>query len=456
MAKKIITTETREIIPRYYGLAFQGQAGTRIFDNPSTAALAYVLITNPDKQGGLANMLRNWQTQKRRELRGEAGYQPLFTLTEKQANKLLNCSPERLVEIVRESIKRNHGSYNLWDSYGNEAVSAEDLELRGEVLTGKVKSQRQGSHRIHLTGAVRGSQSQLRYSDSGCGCEDSYWSETKGGQRITTRRNCRHVKAAELESHLQDTRLQSPSKLMMTEKEAHEGQRSLTFNFVEDPFLQSLIADILIQNEVLGKSAYEIDRILMTPPIGPAIMPLSLQEEVVSGRATVEIMKGKMKKGELHPDLLRAQITVDDAFTSHLRRSGFQWQGYCLELGQEAYRFQHPETKTAVSLAMTPAPFYVVRNIAQSRIPSTGIFTPDYGPQDPLAQTTGTQQRLDDRTRKITPTIIEPAVRLKTPETGTIYLGRDLPKSVIEAYRRQIRNKTSNPETRLKILRIKF
>jgi len=445
-----IRKETKEIIPRYYGLSFQGSGNTRIFDNPSTAALAYIAIMSPDREGGLVDMLKEWQARKPRELAGEFGYNPLFSLNASQAKKLLGCRVEELVQIVREAIHRNHGSYNLWDCYGKEAVS--DLVLRGETLTAEVRSQAEGRYGINLKGAVRGVNGEIRYTDSSCSCGDNRWTETKGGINITTRRNCLHVKEAELESYMQDTRVQHHARELMREKQAHGGERSLTFNFVDDPFLRHLIADVLIAREVLGESVYSIDRKLLSGVIGPAITHLSLQQEIARGKAFFEILKGKNRTREIDKDLADAQEVIDEAFGGELRKAGYQWQGYCLELGNPACRYEHPEGN-AVSLSMEGLPFYVVRDLAQGRV--VPLFAQDYAPQNPFMISLIPHRRIDDRTRKETSCYIEPAVRINVPEVQR-NLRYNLPSRVIDAYRKAIRKHSSSPETKLKALRIKF
>jgi len=452
---KTTRTETREIVPRYYGLGFLGK-DVRVFDSPSTSALAYIAVTSPDTQDGLVQMLGEWQFRKRKELAQESGYAPLFKLTSRQAKRFLDCSKHELAEKLRQAIKRNHGSYNLWDCSGTDAVS--DLKLLGETLVARVRSQKEGWHNVSLKGAVRGRDGGIRYVDSNCACGDNYWIQTKGGKGILVRRNCLHIKEAELDSYMQDTRVQHPSRTLMREKQPHEGSRSLTFNFVDDPFLKPLVVDVLVARELFGESAYSIDRRLLTQPIAGAIMPLSLQQEVAKGRAAFEIIRQKKRVREIDQDLLVAQKVIDEAFSEHLRRAGFQWQGHCLELGREAYRYENENF--AVSLVMnSKLPFYVVRDLRDAKI--TGIFSQDFGVQEPYAQLIDMpgrllQTRLDDRTRKMTKCRIEPAVRVCIPGAPVRSLRYDLPERVIESYRKAIRHYSERPETDLKQLRIKF
>lgn len=450
MAKNTIA-ETQEIVPRYYGLSFFGEGNFRIFDSPSTSALAYVHITSPYSGGGLIDMLGEWKSRKVLELEGKMGYDPLFKLSARQAKKLLGCSFDRLVEIVREAVKKNHGSYNLWEASGHEAVS--DLFLRGETLNAEVKSQREGKYKVGLKGAVRGRNGEIRYSDSNCSCDDNYWIQSKGGQKINVRRNCLHIKAAELDSYFQDTRTQPTSRILMKEKEPHPGGRSITFNLVDDPFLRPLIMDVFMARELLGESAYSIDRKLLSPHIGPSITPLSLQEEVVKGKAIFDVIKQKRRTRKIDSDVLAAQRIISEAFGINLRRAGYLWSGHCVELGREADRYENG--KHAVSIVMGELPFYVLRSFEKTeKIP---VFYPDYAPQDPFKVTLVSHLRVDDRTRRKTSCVIEPAVRISVPEISKpISLRYDLPTKVIEGYRREIREKSERPESILKVLRIKY
>lgn len=450
MAKKI-RAEIQEVVPRYYGLSFLGEGNFRIFDNPSTAAMAYVLMTSPHTKDGLVDMLKEWRFRKKLELGGKAGYGHLFKLGKRQANKLLSCSLEQLVRVVREAIKKNHGSYNLWEAAGQEAVL--DLVLRGETLTADVRSQREGKYKVVLKGAVRGRNGEIRYVDSNCLCDDNYWAQSKGGQKINTRRNCLHIKCAETDSFLQDTRVQSHSRRLMKEKDPHSGERSITFNFVDDPFLRPLIMDVFIAREVLGESAYSIDRKLLSPQIGPAITPLSLQEEVVKGKAIFDVLKQKRRTRKIDSDTLAAQKIISEAFGESLRRAGYSWGGHCLELGKEADRYE--SERYAVSIVMGELPFYVVRDF--ENIKNVPVFNPDYAPQDPFGMILIPHLRMDDRTRKMTSCLIEPAVRVAAPEMRkTVSLRYDLPTSVLDSYRKEIRAKSERPETVLKALRIKY
>lgn len=449
---KQIRAETQEIVPRYYGLNFLGEGNIRIFDNPSTAALAYVLINSPYTKGGLIDMLKEWRDRKKMELEGKAEYNPLFKLSTRQANKFLNCSIEKLVEIVREAIKKNHGSYNLWEASGQEAVS--NLVLRGETLTADVKSQREGKYKVILKGAVRGKNGEIRYADSTCLCDDNYWAQTKGGQTINARRNCLHIKSAETDSYLQDTREQSPSRHLMKEKNPHSGERSISFNFYDDPFLRPLIADVLIAREVIGENAYSIDRKLLSPKIAPVIMPFSLQEEVARGRAAFEVLKQKRKTRKIDPNILATQNIINEAFSKKLNKAGYSWQGHCLELGREADRYENGEY--AISIIMGELPFYVIRKLKGESVEKVSIFKEDHYSQDPLEMILIAHNRMDDRTRKITPCFIQPAVKINfhgidKPE----YLRDVLPTSVLNSYRQEIRKKSKSPETVLKNLGIK-
>jgi hypothetical protein len=239
----------------------------------------------------------------------------------------------------------------------------------------------------------------------------------------------------------------------MREKDTYEGQRSLTFDFLKDPFLRPLIADVLIAREVLGQNAYEIDRKLLSQVVGPAITPVSLQEEVVKGRAAFEVMKQKRRLREIDSDVLSAQKTIDEKLGFALRRAGYSWQGHCLELGREADRYENGTH--AVTLVQGNLPFYTVRNIRDGR--QVAVFTPDYAPQDPSQVALMPHLRVDDRTRRMTDCLVVPAAALKgIPGVGDRSLRYDLPLPVIEAYRRDVRQKTKNPETILKALRIKY
>ncbi|MEK6889016.1 MAG: hypothetical protein AABW80_02815 [Nanoarchaeota archaeon] len=447
MSRETTVAETEEMMPRYYGLSFQ-RDGVRIFDNPSVAAIAYFMVTSPDRKGGLRDMLERWQKRKPAELEGKFGYAPLFQIPLRARKKLLESSPEGLVETLRERIKANHGSYNLFDCSGKEAVDS--LVLRGELLTAEVKSQKEGSHSVNLKGAVLGSQGGNRYADSHCGCPDSRWMETKGGKNIIIRRNCLHIKAAETESRLQeDVRTLHPAKKPMRVKDPHDAHRSLTWNFVSDPFLQNLIIDILIAHEVLGESLYEIDRKLLTSPIGSAIMPLSLQGDVTSGRAGFEILTQKRNiTRKIDKELLDAQHKITDALVRELWQNGYQWNGSCLELGQPARRFENGIY--AVNIVIdheTGLPFYAVRNIKGGR--QKEVFRGDYGPQKPFQQVNASQWRIDDRTRMETLTEFKNGLEIKLPESNsTRSMKYAVSSSVRDSYAEAIAQGKSKPRRR--------
>lgn len=440
-------TETPGIVPRFYGLAFRRNPELKIFDNPSTAALAFIAITSPEKDGGLIDMLAQWQERKKVELGGKAGYDPQFKIPDKKKKILLESSVPRLVETVRESIKQNHGTYNLFDCYGSEAVT--DLILRGELLTAKVKSQSGGWHNASLKGAILGHRGQNRYVDVNCGgCEDSFWSEVKGGKAFNMRRHGLHTKMAETESYLQRNPASLPAaKDQMKLKEAHEGDRSLTFNFVDNSYLVPLAMDVLIAKEVLGQSLYSIDRRLLSPTIAPHITPPNLQLDIKDGRATFEVVRQKRPIMKLPSDIAEAQQKVDQVFSRELWNHGYRWQGFCLELGQPAVRYEN--SNSAVSLVIdeaTQLPFYVVRDLSRASDTST-IFTPDYGPQNPFSQPLATAQRVDDRTRQSTPCYVRPALDLRIPEERqTLTIKHLLPKQTVERYSAELRknNKSAN------------
>ncbi len=468
MEGKRSVRETREIVPRYYGLDFRGEKDTYVFDSPSIAAIAYVALMFPDKERGLGSMLGEWQARKGKELRGEYGYEPLFKLSKVRAKRLLGCEAKDLVGIVRKAMLKNHGSYNLWDKYGEDAVS--EGVLYGERLSASVRSREGGWYHVILKNAVRNKDWGMRYTDSTCQCEDHNWTEIKGSHETRMRLNCVHVKTAETANYLQSRgrSVWDTKEKLIREKDSHEGERSLTFNFVDNKFLRFLVSDVLIAREVLRESAYSVDRKLLSGAIAPWIMPPELQQEVTMGNATFEILKGQNRRRGIDTELLRAEEIIDEAFSKALWEAGYRWGRYCVELGRAAMRYENSETGNSVSLCFGGKesvndkevreilPFYVFRSFSDARV-CENIFTPDSGPQDPFAQTLAVQRRIDDRTRRISDCRIEPAVRINVPEVGeSVSLRYELPKSVIEAYRKEISERSRNPVAKMKALRIYY
>ncbi len=402
--------ETHEIVPRYYGLSFPQKDSSRVFDNPSTVAVAYIAITPPRRSDGLESMLCEWQTRKPKELEGALGYSPQFTLTPRQINKLLKTPHEELVELVKEKIKANHGSLNLWNASGIEAV--QDLHLRGELLTAEVKSQRRGWHKINLKSALRGPNGENLYRSSFDDSEDFRWVNSKGGREIVYARNSLHVKMAETDSYIQARNPPHHSRKKMREQTTQNRERSITFNFVDDPFLRHLVIDVLIAREVLHENAYSLDRKLLSPEIAPAIMPLSLQQDIAAGRAQFEIIKQRRKTRKIDPEILEAQRTINKSFSQALREAGFTWDGHDLELGRPANRYTGKEHVIHLVFNDTPLPFYTVRSQESKQKP---IFTPDYGPQDPFAQLGLKSQRIEDKRKRETSFYTEPCHRINIP-----------------------------------------
>ncbi len=467
MAEDLIVAPTKRIAPRYYGLKFKAnESSTGIFDNPSTAALAYIAITSPSREGGLRDMLGTWQKHKILELDGKFGYQPIFYLGEKEREKLLECTQDRLVEIVRGKIRANHGSYNLFDCHGNESVA--NLVLKGEVLSAKVRSQKAGWHEIHLKGAFQ-SQTGIRYADSRCdNCRDSSWMEEKGGRHVSMRRNCIHIKAAETESYLE--------RRTMRTIRPFDGEKSMTFNFLQDNTLKHLIVDILISHEVLGNTLYSIDRKLLLPIqekdgklspslIPQSIMPLMLLNDISSGKATFEILNQKRNvTRKIRRDILSAQHTIFDAFERELYLAGYKWKGYGLELGQPTTFYANNRFQVGLAVyekyfgdrkdIANGLPFYTVRSLEDTR--NSNPLAIDGGPQHPFAQNPAKQWRLDDRIRKNTLNYTRPAVDIVLPEANTRRVLRyQIPSSVVSLYQRSIREHQKFPEGILREFHLK-
>jgi len=401
MAKETIA-ETEQIVPRYYGLSFLN-GNTKVFDNPSTAAFAYIALLPADRSDGLINMIEKWQKRKPLELEGKFGYIPIFNFPNvKLRKKLFESKSDVLVTLIREAIKKNHKSYNLFDCSGKDAVDTDNLVLRGDDLTAIVRSREGGVRQVYLKGAVLGKDGEIRYKDSGCTCADSLWMDSKGG-RAVIRKNCMHIKAAETASYLQrDVRLLHPAQDRMKVKNPNTNNRSLTWNFIDNPFLKNLLIDVLVAYELGGESLYQIDRKLLTPPIAQAIMPLNLQQEVSSGKANFEILlqqRNKIKK--IDETMLNWQRIAAKALSLELYNQGFRFNGYCLELDQPAAHYENSDYSVNLLIDHeTNLPFYFVKDKSNSKALNQGIFTPDYGPANPSAQTSGKQWRVDDRTRR--------------------------------------------------------
>ena len=460
-----IRAETKEIVPRAYGIRING-----VFERPSAAVLAYVLVTNPEKnEFGLVDMLKAWHARKQKELKGEYGYIPLFGMTKAQEKRIFGMGPDEFVKHVRERIRANHRSYNLWDCYGKEAVR--NLELRGDLLTAEVKSQGEGWRAVNLKGAIRGMNGEIRYADPLCSCEDFRWAYAKGGTNVSMPTNCLHIKAAELESYLQANEIMPVGKELMKTKGGRRGEKSLSFSVVHDPFLKHLIADVLVAREVLGVSQYEIDRKLMAPPIAQAITPLSLQQQIAQGDAWFEIVKQENRIRKIDSGLLETQRIVQDALWSEMKKHGYEWKGYCLEFGIPAYRYENDNH--SVSLVLNPfrrgnitneLPFYVVRSLKDAE-PADSVLASEKH-EDPFRILLANQRKfgniftlynLDDKCRRITPAYVEPGIRINLPESDKSRdLRFDLPRGIIADYREQIEERTERPGMTLRALRISF
>ncbi len=463
MGNTSVVAETCEIQPRYYGV----RINRRVFVNPSTSALAYVAITSPERNGGLRDMLAEWQQRKIQELEGKVRYAPLFKIPLKHQKHLLRSSRDELGEIVRKAVKKNHGSFNLFDCYGKDAVDT--LKIYGETLTAEVKSQKSGTYTASLKGAFLGPQGELRRTEATCSCRDSIWMETKGGLSITHRRECIHVKAMETEYYLQRTALQQeeslpPRKSLAKEKDPHDGKSFLMFNFVDNEYLRPLITDILVAHEVLRESLYSLDRKLLSPEIGPWIMPVELQQQVYNQKnpLTFEILKQKNVERSINREILHAQNLVENTFFHpsgalfrDLKNHGYHWSGYCLELGQPAARFENDKYSLSLCIDQeTGLPFYAIKALSKGKA-SNSPFIRDGGPQHPFQQPTVWHRRLDDRTKIEAPTRILPAVMIDLPDiSNKLSLRYQFSSSVIDQYREVIEKNHPFANALLKELKI--
>ena len=447
--------KTGEFNVRDYGIVLPTRAGlrssVRIFKSPAYDAMA-ILALSPSTR--IAEMFEKWRTRKKQEREGKAGYGPRFKLKDKVFEEFVLGDFDNALNSIREAIKKNHGTYNIFDKSGEEAVS--DLKLLGNDLTAKVSSARAGNYDVRLDGFFLDREERVGYGLSRCGCENSFWSEAKGGERFDMHLHCRHVEEAAIEAVREIRGERHHARTPMKKKSGFEREPALVFDLLKGEYFEPLIMDVLIAKEILGKGFYDINSKLLSNDIAKLVLTDQGIRTIKDGRAWFELIRQSSRSVKNDHKLLGAKEVMHKTMTEELKKNGYVWARYCSELGWPALRYQNADH--AVSVVMNhDLPFYVVRHLNPSTNRRRDIFATDFRSQDPYEVLAWRHSRLDDRTREINDCEIEPCTGIKLPEMSERRsLRYEIPEEIVDRYRKEIEKSERFPDKKMRQLRIRY
>jgi|TARA_B100001971_G_C18265606_1_gene591909 hypothetical protein len=459
---KKMPQETLELSARRYAPTYYASPTTRIILPPESFAIgSFFKMTQPDKYASL----KSWQESRREskdsfcELKGE--YQiSLNEKTPKGKNKkikkdILSLKPSELLFALKQKMRFELGSYNLWNVGGSGVISPTketDHPYTGTVvMTANIKS---------MDNAVKGEVSkywftsitgpfikgkELSLTDLYCGCQDFRWNSTKEGYtNINT--VCTHIAA------LMDFAKESPKDIRnyLNTGKAKDSEVFLPFNFNDS----NLHIDILIDHLFNTTNFSEISqRILKNPEIyTPKLTDLIKEEKVF-----YDVLVQRNAKRNTDPKNTDPFDSLSHSLKSILGKKGYRLKGHCIEFKDTEYQ--------TVSLSYERGP-YIRRILFNEKFPpittlrrklpnqEVRIFDSDTTPNHPFSYLFEPQKVLDDRTRKKTLFEVRIPFGLKVPKI----LWRDYAKTIhkyssggIEGVISKVRNRKKIPNQKVLI-----
>ncbi len=428
--------ESLEAMPRNYALACKS-GSSKFYFSPATHIVGNALRTGPEV---LERRMRATQAYHRR---GHS-YEQLFPWPD---SLLADGNP---YAAVRKRVKRKEGTYTLLDLQPHEAVA--DLLLEGNVLTASVSSKSgRGRYNASLKSAYLNHEGDFDIADMQCGCEDHFWDRSKGGNTQTIV-ECLHIAAMEQELYERmnfGDRNKVPMGMKTDRKRPPTGLFS-PFTFTQNWYREdgrmkpisrhraALEMDVLVAHYVTGKTFYGINQSMLNLP---NLYSSQLAESIMKGETTYEIIKQRRKSRRSPKAEADAEKYLFRQLHRHLMAHGYHYDGFYLEMGRPAMRFEGEQAYAGLVFSSEYPPFYVLR-MKGGRGPHH--LAKDEGETNPFAQLNYKQGRIDDKTRKVTATTVRLPNRLALPETSR-HLLVPIPEVLRQRYRQLIQKYSRHP-----------
>lgn len=386
-------TDSLEALPRGYFLAHR-TGDTKFYFSPSAHIMGNVLRVSPSTARRRLLATQNYHKKPH-------PYNALFPWPSDM------MEAEDPYRMLREAVKKEEGFYTLLDHEPDEAIQG--LELRGDVLTARVRSKSgHGIYNTQLRNAYLDEDGRFRLVDMKCECEDHFWAAAKGGS-VRSLLECLHIAAMEQDVY---ERLNYGDMGKAPMKIVGRLDRSMfsPFRFVQNlergkngkiRFISNATAAlewyVIVDHYVNGSSFYDINQRLF---MLQNLYSNELYTSILRGETTFEILKQRAKR-KANKARINAEKSLFIQLNRHLKSHGYHSDGFYLELGQPAMRYESAKATVGIVFNDEFPPFWVVRrkNIVH------GFPNPtqrDHGPANPFEQLDYRQQRLDDRTKTIT------------------------------------------------------
>jgi len=425
--------ETLEILPRYLCLSIEGLGEDRFYFSPANEIIGNALRRSPrilDRIIRSTGRYKSWQVEEHEKGRS---YEPKFPWPD----ELLKEDYGELPEIVRNGIKKKDGTFILFDAEPHEAVR--NLTLKGNVLTAEVKSKRSVDetrpkyYKTLLRSAFVDVFGGPDLVELWCTCDDYAHDLEKGGRKISGRMQCTHNSAARSEFE-ERVYLHPQAKTPMKTK-GKVSKRSLfsPFNFTsnwtyrngmyqpKDRHLAALEGDVLVTYYAIGgedDDIFGINKRLLTIP--ECYSP-SMLEWIRAGKATRRVLGQQRKKEEMNFVRWKDEKKISAIFDAEVRKSGYDYDGMCMELGRVAQRYINRQTGGTFNIAFssTEPSFYTVRkSLKESKVIPTGEYAGESNPLKLVGKRN--LKAFDDVTMKDTEIKVELPTVLRIPESEPI------------------------------------
>ncbi len=450
--------ETLDITPRDYCLCYTGHAGAKIYFTPVNAAKANLMIRNP---GEIA--LRTRATQRYKADSQETGaYDPVFLWTEK------DLGDEDPYKALREGVKKHEGYYKLLDTTRKEAVNA--AVLRGNVLSGIVASKklRQITTSTEYIQIIKGvhldRNGHIAWTDVNCNCPDHVYDTAKGAEP-NSRMLCVHSHAL-LNYYVGwlSSMIEVSEKLRFEPEFPAMHVTGIPRAHPFDPFmfssnwrnfdrrtgrfwpskrsLASLEYEIPWEYYVHGLRNFSINSTLLhNHNVMAELFSDPLLDGISRGEVVFEIVRQKPEKESISKAESARQSALYSAVFHELDRHGYKHNGYCMEMGRPARRFE--SNSFVIDLAMDDGLLYYICRKKTKAKPDLSL----QGNDDSLAaQLSIEQQCLDDRTRIVTPTYVGIPTKLLIREEGR-FVNIPVPDEMRRRYRKIVEERSTKPTT---------
>jgi hypothetical protein len=357
-----------EILPRDYGLILQGNRGPKVFMSPAKYAIATLMLERPG--------------QIRARLRDKAQQEGL--------------SFEDLVQKFTQGVKRKHGTKNILNRSGRNAV--QNVALYGNQYTAQVKAK---SNQRKAFYDVRISQPIISEDYGGsvsCDCQDDRWNDVKALETL-----CMHAAALQVAFETDNRSGKSAKNNITGLVPSKRFKQFMPFGIGEyrSSAWSRLITQIAIEYYIENKSYFDLNKRLLgvDKMYTPQVMPF-----IESSKASFGVLRQREKTaGKGNEQHAKAVKYLQQRVRSRLLSSGFHFAGYYLEnKGTEheviAQRFVDHSAVYGLCIKNGELP-YVVRKHLGEKV-SDWVSAQDIRIDLPLSRIGEKYLSIDDFTRR--------------------------------------------------------